>query len=159
MDPILLHLRANHFPLVLGMLGAAAMVVALVSRHHVWLRYAQITLILAAIAAPIAYFSGDEALDTLRERHTWYIDRQQAHDHEEADEQAAIALVITGIIAAVSVWKNNRAMKVVLLIAGLVSAVLVSIAGYEGGKIEHENQVLIKSTAPPGVLTAPAPTR
>lgn len=155
MDPILLHLRVNHFPFVLGIVGAAAAVVAIFSRRTVWLRYAQITLILGALSAPVAYFSGDEALDHFRETKTWYIDRDEAQDHSEAGEQAAIALVITGIIAALSIWKENRALKMVLLIAALISGVLVSIAGYEGGKIEHENTVLLKSTGPGNVTPPP----
>jgi uncharacterized membrane protein len=140
LDPVLLHLRSNHFPIVLGLLGTAALVVALITRRTLWLRYAQITLILAGISAPVAFFTGREAEE--HTEHTWYIDRHEVHDHEEAGEKATILLVITGIIAAISVWKDKKALQIVLLLAALGSSALVTFAGLEGGKVVHENAKL-----------------
>ena len=149
MDPVLLHLRVNHFPIVLSLLGLAAMVVALLTRRMLWLRYAQITLLLAAVAAPVAFFSGREAEE--HTEHTWYMDRHQVHDHEEAGEQATIVIVITGIIAGLCLWRDHRALRLLLLIAAVASGVLVMLAGLEGGKIVHENG---KLAHPPNTVTS-----
>jgi len=138
MDPVLLHLRINHFPIVLAIVGVVAMVVALITKRVTYLRYAQISLLLAGVFAPVAFFSGREAEE--HTEHTWYMDRDVVHEHEEAGEQATIALVITGIIAAVSLLRDKKLFSVLLLIGGLVSTALVVNAGLHGGKIVHQNQ-------------------
>ncbi len=137
MDPVLLHIRLNHAPIILGVVGAVAIIVALITRRTTFLRYAQISLLLAGVTAPIAFFTGRSAEEATE--HVWYIDEKVVHEHEEAGEQASIALVITGILAAVSLWKDRKLIRILLLIGALVSAALVTNAGLHGGKIMHGN--------------------
>jgi uncharacterized membrane protein len=142
MDPVLLHIRLNHFPLIMGIVGAVAVVIAIVTKRSLFLRYAQISLLIAGAFAPVAFFTGRAAEESVE--HEWYAQRDVVHEHEEAGEKAAIALAVTGIIAGLSLWKQRRALQVLLLVAALASAGLVTLAGFHGGKIIHENEQLLK---------------
>ena len=147
MNALMLHLRLNHFPIVLGTIGAGALIVALLTRRNVFLRYAQITLLLAGVFAPIAFFTGRAAEEQVEDK-TWYIDEKTVHGHEEAGEAASIVLVITGILAGVTLYKDNKITRALLLIAALCAAGAVVRTGLLGGKIVHDNNRLEASPAP-----------
>jgi hypothetical protein len=60
MDWIFAHLVVNHFPIILAVVASLAAVVAAVSgRDGAW-RYAIATGLLAAVAAPIAFLTGQQ---------------------------------------------------------------------------------------------------
>lgn len=64
------HMIINHFPIILGVMGAAAAVLGLlVPRRGVWL-YALASLTLAALSAYPAVFTGERAEHVLEE--AWY---------------------------------------------------------------------------------------
>ena len=153
MDPVLLHLRINHAPIILGVVGALFLIAGMVAKRITLLRYGQISLLLAGLSAPVAFLTGREAEEHTEK--TWYIEKKVVHAHEEAGEQASIALVITGILAAVSLLKDRKVVRVLLLIGAIASAALVTRAAFEGGEIVHENQ---KLEAGPGGAAQPLNT-
>ena len=153
MDALLLHLRLNHFPIVLGTIGAGALLVALITQRAVFMRYAQVSLLLAAVFAPVAFFTGREAEEKVED--TWYIDKKTIHAHEEAGEMASIVLVITGILAGVTLYKDNKVTRVLLLVSALAAGGAVVRTGLLGGKIVHGNARLEQPASP---ATTPAPS-
>lgn len=128
MDWPYVHLLINHFPIILTVTGAAAALAALVLRRRgLWL-YAVASLTLSALAIYPAFFTGDEAKDTLERLHPWYIVRGSIDSHEEAAE--------------VTLW--------VLLAMGLVTWTSLL-----GGKIVHKSPILA-APQPPAIGSAPA---
>jgi uncharacterized membrane protein len=141
MDPVLLHVRLNHFPIVLALAGAVAVLAGVLLKRTTLLRYAQISLIAAAVFAPVVYFSGDKAEHEVEE--AWYADHDVIEEHEAAGKFAGISLVLTGIIAAFSLWKKDRrGWQIALLVFAVWSAAVVLRTGYLGGKIVHGNPAI-----------------
>ncbi len=161
MDWVHVHLMVNHFPIILGMVAAAGVLAALFTRREFFWIYACVTAILAAIAAPVAYITGDQAGDVAR--HFWYVDRPEIHDHEEAALYTLIILIAAGLAAIWALYRRNpriRALFAVLIIAGALSG---GFTGLEGGHIVHtspklEPKVRPDSTAPVTPAAPPAAT-
>ncbi|MHB0948889.1 MAG: hypothetical protein ACYC3Q_16385 [Gemmatimonadaceae bacterium] len=172
MDPIMTHLRINHFPIVLGVLGAAATVLALAWRRRAAWRYALITLIVAAITVYPAVFTGTRAEGETRKH--WFVERGSWKDHEEAGELAMWIMLATGGLAAYALWRERGYQRIdrgnqpqriaapiwlqaLVALGALASAAAVGRAGLEGGEITHGNKQLM--TPPPGWVAPPAPPR
>lgn len=155
MDPILLHLRINHAPIMFGVVGALFFLVGFLMKRVTLMRYGQISLLIAGVSAPAAFFSGREAEE--HTEHTWYIERKVVHEHEESGEAAAIVMSITGLLALASLVASARnrparELRIIngfLLIASLAAAGAMVKTGYEGGKIVHSNE---KLTTQPSAL-------
>ena len=148
MDPVLLHLRINHAPIMFGVVGAAFLLVGLIANRRVLIRYGQISLLIAGVSAPVAFFTGREAEE--HTEHVWYIDRRVVHEHEESGEAATIVMTIAGLIAIAAMWKERKVLNYVLLVASLAAAAAVVKTGFEGGKIVHGNAKL--TIQPPNAL-------
>lgn len=146
MDPVLLHVRLNHFPIVLALAGAVAILVGVLFKRTTFIRYAQISLIAAAVFSPVVYFSGDKAEHEVEE--AWYADHDVIEEHEAAGKFAFISLLITGIVAGVSLWKERRGLHIALLLLALWSASVVLRTGYLGGKIVHGNPAIQSGERP-----------
>lgn len=143
-----IHLVTNHFPIVLGLTGAAAAVVgALVRTDGAW-RFAALLVLLAGLASPFAYISGTRAEETMEEE--WYVEEQHIEHHEEAGLVAFISLLVAGLGAGVSLWKPDPRTRTAFVILALAAAGLTARAALEGGEIVHESPVL--QGAPPGGL-------
>lgn len=169
MDPIMTHLRINHFPIVMGVLGAGATVLALVWRRRAAWRYALITLILAALTAYPAVFTGSRAEDETRKH--WFVERGSWHEHEESAELAMWVMLVTGLVAAYALWRERGYQRIdrgnqpqriaapvwlqaLVALGALASAGTIARAGFEGGKITHGNKNLM---TPPAGWVAPTP--
>ncbi|HKG94255.1 MAG TPA: hypothetical protein VKA84_20250 [Gemmatimonadaceae bacterium] len=157
MDPVDLHLRINHFPIILSIVGAAAAVLAMITRRRaVWL-YATATLALAGLTVYPALWTGHRAEDAVED--TWYITRRAIHEHEERGELAMYVMLATGALAAYAWWRAIRVptrdettpawLRAAVLLGGLASAGTLVLASYEGGLIVHHAE---------GLMVAPAGT-
>lgn len=140
MDWAYLHIVLNHFPIVLGLVGgAAALLAALSRRASVW-RFAAVIVLLAGLTAPAAFLAGREAEESVEE--LWYVDEETIEEHEEAGLLALIALLAAGLAGAAVLRKPRASTRGALLGLSLLGAVLVARAAAEGGEIIHENPVL-----------------
>lgn len=156
MDGHAIHLMINHFPVILSLLGLAAITLAFITRRRGVLLYALATLTLSGLSAYPAFLSGKEAEEVIEDR--WYVDRHELHEHEEASEFATVLLVVTGGAAAVGWWLTMRTVReakpgVPLLSAMLVLSLLCATAmartSWLGGFVAIKNPTLINSVAPP----------
>lgn len=140
------HLMVNHFPIMLGLVAAAAVLAALATRREFFWLYAYVTAILGGVSACFAYFTGDQAGDIAR--HYWYVNRPEIHDHEDAALWTLLILIAAGLAAIWALYRRHprvRAIFSVLVLAGAVSA---AITGWEGGKIVHESPKLLPRVRP-----------
>ena len=161
MDGQALHLAVNHFPIILALVGAAAALLAFVTRKRGVLLYALATLTLAGLASYPTVLTGDEAEEVLEKR--WFIDKAQIKDHEESADISNILLLITGVVSAACWYRVLRSpreaapatwMLALIEGLGLSSAGSVAYTSWEGGFIVSKNE---KLKGPPPATIAPLP--
>jgi hypothetical protein len=141
-----LHLAINHFPIVLAIVGAAAMLAAFVTRRRAVLLYALTTMIAAGASAYPAQWSGERAEDAVESR--WYVEKNAIHAHEESAERTTWILVLGGLVAGVSLHRVVRSpremmpgmtMLTVMLLMSVSGAVAAGFTGWQGGAIVSRN--------------------
>lgn len=134
-DPVFIHLRVNHFPIILGMVGMAGVLLALLlQKESVW-KYALVTLVLAAASAPVAYYSGKGA-EEKAEEHT-NIDAGAMEDHEDTATAAVWSLLACGVAAGVCLVKPNAVTKSVVIVLALAGTTLTMRTSAIAGTIVH----------------------
>jgi uncharacterized membrane protein len=163
MDAAYLHLVANHFPVILTIVGTVTVLLAMFTgRRGLWI-YGCATLTLAGLTAPLAFFTGRFAEHVVEDY--WYVTRDAIHAHEEAGELALWVLLAMGAVSAYAWLWRVRAPDVVRLPIWLrVFVVLVALAGsgtvswasWQGGYVVHKASVLT-GPRPAGVPVAPPP--
>lgn len=168
MDWSYIHLLVNHFPVILSVVGTAAVLVALVTRRRDLWRYATLTLLLAGLAAYPVFFTGDEAGDVMEKK--WYVTREAIHEHEEASDFALWSLLIAGAVSGYALWRTTRRgvaasgtridsleaptwLRAALALLALWSTSVVARTSYLGGEIVHKAAAL--QTPPPGYVPPP----
>jgi hypothetical protein len=139
-DPVFLHLRVNHFPIILAMVGAGAAVVAAILRRDAIWRYALVTVLLGALSAPAAYWTGNAAEE--KAEGFSYIDADAMGEHEESAEIATIVCLAAGVAAAVALAKPNAATRWIFLALALGAAGTVAWTGMHAGRIVHGSDLL-----------------
>lgn len=161
-----IHVLINHFPIILTIMGAAAVVVALLLRSRaVWL-YGVASLTLAGLTAYPTVFTGKRAEEALE--HAWYVEQRAIHTHEEAGELTMWILLAMGVVSAFAWWRTARAdermlpggrrgppmwLRLLVLVSALAGAGAVTWTSLLGGRIIHESPI-IRGPRPAGV---PAP--
>ena len=164
-----LHVLINHFPIVLGLLGAAAAVLALFRpRRMAWV-YAVATLTLAGLSAYPTVFTGQLAEHAIEKMP--YASRRAIHAHEEAGELAMWLLIVTGVISAYAWWRTSQSaprdetfdaptwIRVLVAAGGVASAATAAYAAKMSDPILHYSPNLPHPAAPgiPAVAPAAAP--
>jgi hypothetical protein len=159
-----LHTLVNHFPIVLTVIGALAVLLAMMyERRAVWV-YALSTLTLAGLTIYPAWLTGDRAEDAVQ--HAWYIERGAIQTHSSAADVTLWIVGVTGFLALVALVtmvrtreavSPGRAFRVLVGLGALVSFGAVSYTGFLGGKIVVESAILASPTPPviPVPLSAP----
>jgi hypothetical protein len=157
MDWPYIHTLINHFPIILTVVGCAALLLALISRQRGHWLYALATLTLAGLSIYPADFTGDQASDALR--NTWYVVRDMVREHDASATWALITVLPMGAVAAYAWWRMLKReptgippvwlRTLVAFLAALGLAVVVRTA-YLGGLIIHESPRL--KTPPPGMV-------
>jgi hypothetical protein len=149
-----LHILINHFPVILTVVGSAAVLLALVVRQRmVWL-YALATLTLAGLSIYPVFFTGDRAADALE--HTWYIVRSMVEEHDQSAGFALPAVLLMGAASAYAWWRMVRRevtglppvwlRAAVSVLAAFALSVVIRTA-YLGGKIVHDSPKLANPPA------------
>jgi len=151
-----IHTLINHFPIILSVLGTAALLLALIVRRRaVWL-YALATLTLAGLSVWPAYFTGDQAADAVRG--TWYIVESMVREHDAAAGFALWSVIISGLTSAYTWWRMVKReptllppvwLRTVTAVLAVWSLSVVVRTAYLGGEIVHDSPKL--ATPPAGV--------
>src|SRR5262245_54149910 len=100
-----LHLLVNHLPVVGAAFAAALLAAGLLLRKDELAKAGVWALVIAALAALPAYFSGEGAEEAVE--HLPGVLESLIHDHEEAGEKALAAALLMGA-AAVGVLARFR---------------------------------------------------
>lgn len=135
MDWIYAHLVVNHFPIILAVLASGAALVAAVSgREGAW-RYAAVTGLLAGIAAPVAFLTGQQA-EEIAERLPGLAE-EAIENHEHWGLYALIALGVAGVLAIAALILRSRGARWAFAV-GIWAATGVTLqTAVHGGEIEH----------------------
>lgn len=139
-DPIFQHLRTNHFPIILAMVGVVAALLACVIRKDAIWKYAKVTMLLAAVTAPLAYWTGERAGDKAGGFETW-IDHGAMQDHEETAEVALICLLVCGGAAGVALVKPTTLTRAIFVAAAVAAAGATTYTAAIAGNIIHGEEV------------------
>jgi hypothetical protein len=143
LSPAHLHLILNHIP-VLGTMFFAPLVLlwglARASREVTQVGFL-LAVVLAITAVPI-YLTGEPAEEQI-EHQPWF-NEQVVEAHEERAEAGLIAVVLTGVVAAVALWLGRRGQAHrqttggLVLLGLMISAALFALAALDGGQIRHD---------------------
>ena len=155
-----LHALINHFPIVLVVIGAlAVLLAAMVERRAIWM-YALSTLTLAGLTIYPAWWTGDRANHVVRK--AWYVVPDSIHTHSAAADITLWIVGVTGALALISLITLARTrealspakgFRVLVGLGALVSFCAVGYTAYLCGKIVIESPILTSPTPP--VISAP----
>ncbi len=168
MDWAHIHIMINHFPVILTVMGAGAVLLAVGRpRRGIWL-YAAVSLAMAALTVIPTYFTGEPAEAALNR--PWYVARGAIHTHENAAKVAALLVVLAGLVALVA-WRRlvryprelrmPGGLRAAVVATSLAAAAAIGYASLLGGRIVHDAPAL-QGPAPagyvnPGALPATLP--
>jgi uncharacterized membrane protein len=152
----LVHITINHFPIILAVMGTAALLLATFRGQRASWLYGTISLALAAVTVIPTYFTGAPAEHALAR--PWYVPRGVIHTHEDAARISAILVVVAGLVAVVA-WRRlvryprevrmPGALRTSLLVTALAASGSIGYASWLGGRIVHDAPVL-HGPPPPG---------
>lgn len=140
LTPVHIHLLVNHGPVFGSLFALAVLIASYFWAPDVLRRTAFAVLIFTALAAIVAYLTGDPAQDAIRGFPG--VVRSIVHDHEEMGESSFIVASIVGLVALIALvrWRNRpvpRAATLVLLFGNLVVAGMMAYTALLGGRIRH----------------------
>lgn len=168
-----LHAILNHFPIVLVVIGAIALLIAVLRpRRGAWL-YALTSLTLAGVSVYPAWQSGDEAADFVRR--AWYIAPGAVNRHATSADITLWVLLALGLVSLIAWLSIARApnaispagwLRTILALLTIVALGSVAVTGYLGGKVVVESPILMNPLPPlavpldttHGALPSAAPT-
>ena len=143
LSPAHLHLILNHIPVLGTMLFAPLVLLWGLARGSREVTQVGFLLaVLLAIAAVPIYLTGEPAEEQI-ERQPWFHE-QLVEAHEERAEAGLVAVLLTGVVAAVALWLGRRgqayraATSGLVLLGLIISAGLFALAALEGGQIRHD---------------------
>lgn len=134
-DPVFLHLRVNHFPIILIMVGFAAGVVALfLNRDKLW-SYALVSILIAGLTAPIAYWTGTHADEAVEDSEV--LDLEMMGRHEDSAQWAFAALAVSAAVAGLALAKPTKGLRIAAVGTAFVACGLTAWTGAQAGHIAH----------------------
>ncbi len=134
-----IHLISHPFSVVLPLVGAAVGLAGWVFGRESLERYGVLSILLGGIAVIPSYFSGIAAADDMAQR--IFVAPGVVQTHRTWATWAAIVLVTSAIFAGYSLTqpKDGRLRRFALLV-GAGAALLIALAAFRGGKIEHGDE-------------------
>jgi uncharacterized membrane protein len=151
-----IHLMINHFPIILGVVGCVAGIIAWVTgRRDAWL-YAVVTLTLAALTVVPVHLTGDSAADVMK--HRWYVVRESIEKHDDMSGITMWVMLIAGVASAYAWWRMVRRgehapspawLRAFIVIAALGGTGLGAYTAYLGGEIVYGSPRLLNSPNSP----------
>lgn len=141
MNPTHLHLLITHLPIFGTILGAVVLIHGIFAKSHNTQMAAYELLVISAIGAAIAYFTGEAAEESVE--HLQGISEAMIEEHEDAAKFAFVLMIISGtssIVAFILTYRRSplsRTIANVVLLFSLLSFGIIARTGYLGGKIRH----------------------
>ncbi len=136
-----IHLIITHLPIFGSLLGGLVLVHGLWTKSNATKIAAYNVLILSAIGAGIAYFTGEGAEESVE--HLQGVVEATIQPHEESALFALISLIVLGVASLIGLFVTLRNLAVaratafVILLISIISFGLVARTGYLGGQIRH----------------------
>jgi uncharacterized membrane protein len=136
-----LHLISVHFPIVLIPCATALFAFAIWRKNDTLRNFALFVFVVSALVTAFAFSVGEDAEEIVE--HIAGIKKATIHEHEEAAESAIWFSSILGVLSFISLFSQKLGDKVrsiltgLVMVASILASVIVSYAGYEGGKIRH----------------------
>ena len=154
------HAIVNHFPIVLTVIGALAVLLAAMHERRGTWTYALVTLTLAGLTIYPASFTGEQAEHAVEK--AWYIAPGAIDTHSAAADITLWIVLVTGVLALVALvtllrtpaaTSPAKGFRVLVGLGAIVSVCAVAYTGFLGGKVVIESPILQRATPP--VLTPP----
>jgi len=159
-----LHAFINHFPIVLVVVGAIAVLLsAMIQRRTIWM-YALASLTLAGLTIYPAAWTGHRAARVVYK--AWYIAPDVIHSHSQAADITVWVVAVTGLLALISiitlvrlpeVQAPARGFRILVGLGALASICAVCYTGYLGGKIVVDSSILANPVPPMITVTPQVP--
>lgn len=136
-----LHLLINHLPIIGSILGGFVLAQGIWNKSELTKITAYNVLIISSIGAIVAYFTGEEAEETIE--NIAGVMENTIKIHEDFAIYALIALIALGISSIIGLWvtiKQNSysgIVSTVTLVIAFVGFGLIAQTGYLGGQIRH----------------------
>jgi hypothetical protein len=139
-----LHLAINHSPLFAEIFAFVLLVIALVRRNRTLGTAALVVAIVGALCAGAAYYTGDEAAETVdKSTPIAGLDKTLIKEHDQAAWFALAAACISGglaLIALIVGWRRGERLRWLDILIAVVILWTVSVVGrtaFLGGQIHH----------------------
>lgn len=136
-----LHLLINHLPIIGSVLGGFVLAQGIWNKSELTKIAAYNVLIISSIGAIVAYFTGEEAEETIE--NIAGVMESTIKIHEDFAMYALISLIAVGISSIFGLWatikqnSNSGILSTVTLVIAFVGFGLIAQAGYLGGQIRH----------------------
>lgn len=136
-----IHLMITHLSIIGSFLGGFVLVYALWTKSNHTKIAAYNIFIISAVAAGIAYLTGEAAQDTVE--NIPGVAKNMIDQHEDFAAIALVSLIILGVVSIFGLFltlKKSSSVGIVafvILFVSLISFGLVARTGYLGGKIRH----------------------
>jgi len=151
MDPVYLHLLLNHIPVLGGIFGVLLLAYAMFRKSDELKNVSLLVLVFSALVTIPVYLTGEPAEEGVE--HLAGVSHDLIELHEDAAKIAMIFMMITGAVSLLGLvlmkFKASAAKWLVIaaLVAGIVSAGLMSRTASLGGPIRH-SEIRTGSAAP-----------
>jgi uncharacterized membrane protein len=141
-DP--LHPALVHFPIVLVLVGSAVAIAALVWPRGQLPRWAAVLLVLGAVGAGAAYWTGEqgkELVGMLSPAAEELLDQ-----HEDRAEVTLVASIAAAVLSLAGVvlarWPGvTKTMRIATVLAALTAVVCIVQTGHRGGMLVYKHAV------------------
>ena len=139
-DQTYIHLLINHLPVFGSLMGLLVLTYGLISKSDQTKIAAYLVLIVSAIGATIAYYTGEAAEETVEDLAG--ISKDIIEMHEEAAVFAVAAFALIGAVSLIAIIMTkidvrSKLVAWIVLILTLWSFSVVARTAYLGGKIRH----------------------
>ena len=156
-----IHLLVNHAPVFGSLFALALLVASYFYAPDVLRRTGFAVLIVTALAALIAFLTGDSAQHAIRGFPG--VVRSMIDEHEEMGESSFIVASVVGALALiVLVWWRSRPIPrvatLVLLLGSVIVSGMMAYTALLGGRIRH-SEVRTGTTIEDAIKVEPPPAR
>ena len=135
------HLLINHFPLATLLFGFVILVISRIQKNEGATRMALGILVLGGLCGFAAHFTGDRAVDVIKNLPTY--SREIVREHDAAAGFGLWATIITGAFAALGLFFSVRKHAIprwcliLIMVVNVWALTVIARVNYLGGQIAH----------------------